>query len=481
MGSAAFGYGDDHQNKLGRVQMTITTALQTLDSEEASRYFTELYGSGEEAVAEQKKRYAALVEQFRRRFGEADIHMFSSPGRSEIGGNHTDHNHGKTLAASIQLDALGVVTACEDHRISLCDSTYHEDYAVDITEHPELVDKSGSSALVRGIIAGFKNAGFATGGFKGCFESRVLPGSGMSSSAAFEMLVCGILNALYNNGAIPIEKLAAIGQYAENVFWGKESGLMDQMACAAGGVVALDFERPESPALERIPFDFESLDYRLVIVNTGGSHANLSAEYSAIPVEMKRVASFFGRDVLRGLTAEELARHLPALRQSCGDRAVLRALHFIEENSRVDDEIKALKENNFTAFLRLAQESGDSSYRWLQNAATPGAVQEQNIPICLAMTELFFHLHGLDRDTADIAPRAACRLHGGGFAGVIQVFLPRKCVDAYRAWMHTVLGFASRGGAGRHPDPVFAMSIRPCGVRELQAQALRRNDASAWQ
>ncbi|MDR0557463.1 MAG: galactokinase [Treponema sp.] len=465
--------------------MTIPTVLRTLDSEEANRYFVRLYGAGEEAAAEQKSRYAALVEQFRRRFGSAGgedgVRMFSSPGRSEIGGNHTDHNHGKTLAASIQLDALGVVATCEENRISICDSTYHEDYAVDITEHPELADKNGSPALVRGIIAGFKNAGFAIGGFKGCFESRVPPGSGMSSSAAFEMLICGILNALYNDGAIPIEKLAAIGQYAENVFWGKASGLMDQMACAAGGVIALDFERPATPALERIPFDFETLDYRLVIVNTGGSHANLSAEYSAIPAEMKRVASFFGKDVLRGLTAEELTERLPALRQSCGDRAVLRALHFIEENNRVDEEIKALKENNFAAFLRLAQESGDSSCRWLQNAVTPGAIQEQNIPICLAMTELFFHLHGLSGAAHGAAPLAACRLHGGGFAGVIQVFLPGTYVEAYRAWMHTVLGFALAGDAGRHiaerhPDPVFAMSIRPCGVREL-----RGNDASARQ
>jgi galactokinase len=464
--------------------MTITTALRTLDSEGADGYFAELYGAGEEVIAEQKKRYAALVEQFRRRFGDihgdpGDIHIFSSPGRSEIGGNHTDHNHGKALTASVQLDALGVIAACEESRISICDSTYHEDYAVAITEYPEPEDKTGSSALVRGIIAGFKNAGFATGGFKGCFESRVLPGSGMSSSAAFEMLICGILNALYNNNAIPMEKLAAIGQYAENVFWGKASGLLDQMACAAGGVAALDFEHPAAPALERIPFDFESLGYRLVIVNTGGSHADLSADYSSVPVEMKSVASFLGKEALRGLTVEELTRRLPALRRHCGDRAVLRALHFVEENRRVEEEIKALKENNFTAFLRLAQESGDSSYRWLQNAAPPGAIHEQNIPICLAMTELFFRLHGLDGDAAGAAPRAACRLHGGGFAGVIQVFLPKECVDEYRAWMHRVLGFAGAGDAGQHPsewrsDPVFVMSIRPCGVREL-----RQKDKSA--
>ncbi|MDR2194796.1 MAG: galactokinase [Treponema sp.] len=437
--------------------MTIPAALRALDSDTIQKRFAELYG--EECIAEQKKRYAALIKQFRARFGEADICMFSSPGRSEIGGNHTDHNHGKVLTASIRLDSIGVV--CMDSRISICDSTYHEDYTVDIMEQGEPSERSGSPALIRGIIAGFKNAGFARGGFKGCFESSVLPGSGMSSSAAFEMLICGILNVFYNNGTIPIERLAAIGQYAENVFWGKASGLMDQMACAAGGIAAIDFENPAAPALERISFDFDAQGYSLILVNTGGSHANLSAEYSAIPADMKRVAAFFDKKALRSLTIEDLVQRLPALRHSCGDRAVLRALHFIEENRTVDEEITALKQNDLTVFLRLVQASGNSSYRWLQNAAIPGAVQEQNIPVCLAMTELFFRLHALDRD----APRAACRLHGGGFAGVIQAFLPQQHAAAYRAWMYQVLGYDRL--TERKPDPVFVTSIRPCGVQKL--------------
>jgi galactokinase len=438
--------------------MTITAALQALNSDAVKKHFAELYG--EDGIVEQKERYIALIEQFRARFGEADIRMFSSPGRSEIGGNHTDHNHGKVLTASIQRDSLGVV--CKDSRISVCDFTYHEDYVVDITEHVTPSKQSGSPALVRGIIAGFKNAGFAIGGFKGCFESRVLPGSGMSSSAAFETLICGILNALYNKGAIPLEKLAAIGQYAENVFWGKASGLMDQMACAAGGIAAIDFENPAEPILERISFDFTAQGYCLIMVNTGGNHANLSAEYSAIPAEMKQVASFFGKTVLRGLTVEELVQHLPALRRRFGDRAVLRALHFIEENSVVDEEINALKQHNITAFLRLVHASGNSSYRWLQNAVIPGAVQEQNVPVCLAMTELFFQIHGLDIDM----PRAACRLHGGGFAGVIQVFLPQPYASAYRRWMHRVFGYEDDLLTGQTSDPVFVTSIRPCGISE---------------
>ncbi|MDR2793700.1 MAG: galactokinase [Treponema sp.] len=441
--------------------MTVTSALQALNSDAVKKRFVELYG--EEAIAEQTARYAALIEQFRARFGEAGIRIFSSPGRSEIGGNHTDHNHGKVLAASIRLDSIGIV--CKDSRISVCDSTYHEDYAVDITEQADPSERSGSPALIRGIVAGFKNAGFALGGFKGCFESRVLPGSGMSSSAAFEMLICGILNVLYNNGAIPVEKLAAIGQYAENVFWGKASGLMDQMACAAGGIVAIDFEDPAAPALERIPFDFAAQGYCLILVNTGGNHADLSAEYSAIPAEMKQVASFFGKKVLRGLTVEELVQRLPALRRCCGDRAALRALHFIEENSAVDEEVNALKQHNITAFLRLVHTTGNSSYRWLQNAVVPGSVQEQNIPVCLAMTELFFRLHGLDGSPCD-APRAACRLHGGGFAGVIQTFLPQQYAAAYRTWMHGVLGYNGDLLVGQKPDPVFVTSIRPCGIKE---------------
>jgi galactokinase len=392
-----------------------------LESPAARSLFSELYGPGEPAA--QKARYIKLAGQFRDRFGGGDIRMFSSPGRSEIGGNHTDHNHGKVLGASIRLDCIAAAAKTGDMRISIHDKNYGEDYNIDVGgDLSPRPGEQGSAALVRGIAAGFKNPSltggnaFRLGGFSACVESRVLPGSGLSSSAAFEMLIGGILNVLYNDGKLPVEKLAAMGQYGENKYWGKSSGLLDQMVCGAGGMAAIDFENPSAPVLERIPFNFASRRSVLALVDTGGSHAGLSGEYSAIPGEMKSVAAFFGKEVLRGLSLKDLLPKLPELRASCGDRAVLRALHFIQENTRVEEEIAALKENDFPRFLSLVQESGDSSYRFLQNAALPGSLKEQNIPVCLALTEAFFRERRLNLPFR----RGAARVHGGGFAGVIH-------------------------------------------------------------
>ena len=427
--------------------------------------FSGLYGPGEAAA--QKTRYVKLAEQFRRRFGDGPLKIFSSPGRSEIGGNHTDHNHGKVLGASIQLDCIAAAAKTADNRISIHDEAYGEDYSIDVGgDLSPRPGEQGSAALIRGIAAGFQNPSltgggvFRLGGFSACVESRVLPGSGVSSSAAFEMLIGGILNVLYNEGKLPVEKLAAMGQYGENKYWGKSSGLLDQMVCGAGGMAAIDFEKPSAPALERIPFDFASRRSVLALVNTGGSHANLSGEYSAIPNEMKSVAAFFGKDVLRGLSLEDLVPKIPDLRAQCGDRAVLRALHFIQENARVEEEIAALKENDFPRFLSLIQESGDSSYRFLQNVALPGNIKEQNIPVCLALTEAFFRGRRLNVPLR----RGAARVHGGGFAGVIQVFLPQEEAEAYTAWMHNALGYTGSG-----PSPIFIMSIRPRGLVEITA------------
>jgi galactokinase len=435
-----------------------------LESPALRALFSELYGPG--LFSAQKARYAALAEQFRGRFGGGALRLFSSPGRSEIGGNHTDHNHGKVLGASIQLDCIAAAAKTGDNRISIHDENYGEDYCIDLGGDlsPQPGEK-GSAALVRGIAAGFKNpalsgGGFRLGGFSACVDSQVLPGSGLSSSAAFEMLIGGILNVLYNDGKLPVEKLAVMGQYGENKYWGKSSGLLDQMTCGAGGMAAIDFEEPSAPVLERIPFDFASRRSVLALVDTGGDHAGLSAEYSAIPDEMKSVAALFGRDVLRGLRLEDLIREFPRLRAKCGDRAVLRALHFIQENARVEEEVAALKENDFPRFLSLIQESEDSSYRFLQNVALPGSIREQNIPVCLALTEAFFRERRLNVPLR----RGASRVHGGGFAGVIQVFLPQEETEAYTAWMHKALGYT---GAG--PSPVFIMSIRPRGLVEISA------------
>jgi galactokinase len=267
------------------------------------------------------------------------------------------------------------------------------------------------------------------------------------------MLVCHIQNRLYNEGRVPVERMARIGQFAENVYWGKASGLLDQMAAGFGGLIAMDFEKPEAPVVEKIPFDFAAQGYRLILVNTGGNHAELSGEYSAVPAEMKQAARFFNREVLRGISAEDLAKNLPALRDRCGDRALLRAFHFVEENLRVDREAAALKANDFPAFLRHVTDSGNSSWKWLQNVyVSSDCVKNQSVSLSLALTEIFIEHHKL-RD------RAACRVHGGGFAGVIQVFLPAGEVEAYRRWMQEALSPAG--------NAVFVMSIRPYGVLEI--------------
>jgi galactokinase len=247
--------------------------------------------------------------------------------------------------------------------------------------------------------------------------------------------------------------MARIGQFAENVYWGKASGLLDQMASGFGGLVAMDFENPQAPVVEKVPFDFTAQGYRLVLVNTGGNHAELSGEYSAVPGEMKQVARFFNRDVLRGLQAEDLAGNLPALRAQCGDRALMRAFHFVEENLRVDREVAALKANDFPAFLRHITASGNSSWKWLQNVyVSSDCVKNQGVSLSLALTEIFIEHHKLEG-------KAACRVHGGGFAGVIQVFLPAGAVEEYRRWMVEALNPAG--------NAVFVMSVRPYGVLEI--------------
>jgi galactokinase len=433
--------------------MTITATINVLDSIENKKLFAELYGPGEAIFLEQKKRYTDLIEQFRRRFGARDIYLFSSPGRTEIGGNHTDHNHGKVIAASIQLDCIGVVSLCDNNTIHIFDTIYNEDYEIDAGATQPLEGEKGSSALIRGIAGGFKKKGYKIGGFCGCLSSQVIPASGVSSSAAFEMLVCHIVNQLYNRGNIPIEKLAWIGQYAENVHWKKASGMLDQMACGFGGFVAIDFKNPDTPLVEKIPFDFTAQGYRMVLVNTGGNHAELSGEYSGIPSEMEQVARYFNKDALQGLSVEDITKNLPALRTQCGDRAILRSFHFIEENIRVDKIIAALKKNNFSAFLRHITDSGNSSWKWLQNVyVSSDCVQNQSAAVCLALTEIFINHHHLH-------DKAACRIHGGGFAGVIQVFLPADMVEAYRQWMLDALRPAV--------NSVFIMSIRPYGVKNI--------------
>ena len=299
-------------------------------------------------------------------------------------------------------------------------------------------------ALIRGIAARFKDLGYNIGGFNAYISSDVLGGSGLSSSACIEVLLGTILNYLYNNGQIDVQQLAMIGQYAENVYFGKPSGLMDQMACAVGGFVTIDFKDPKKPVVRKIDFDFESQNYSLLVVDTGGSHADLTADYASIPNEMKAVAQVLGAQVCRELTKEQVIENIPLIRQKVSDRAILRALHFLNENGRVTKQVKALEEGNFEEFLTLVKDSGNSSWKWLQNCYTTHNPLEQGITLALALTE----------DFIDSIGKGACRVHGGGFAGTIQVFLPTDKVKEYIEEIEPILGEGT----------VTVLNIRPVGA-----------------
>ena len=423
-----------------------------------SNTLSKMYGKEEGAV--QAERYKKLLDEYSKRYGTTadsdSIRFFSSPGRTEICGNHTDHNLGKVLAASIQLDCIGAAEP-DENTITVHDITYNEDFSIDITDTNRKAGETGSAALIRGMLHAFKERGLKTGGFKACFQSDVIAAAGVSSSASFEMMIGTIINHLYNGGELPVSVLASAGQYAENKYWDKASGLLDQTACATGGMVTIDFANPENPAVKKLNFDFGAQGYTMMIVNTGKSHAELSAEYSSIPNEMKSVAAVLGQKTLRGLTFDDVYGKLPLIREKCGDRAVLRALHFLEENDRVDSMAASLEKNDFPSFLKIITESGNSSWKWLQNICVPSHSEEQPVAVSLALTEHFIKTR--------VPGKAACRIHGGGFAGVIQAFIPSSFEAEYREYMEKALGWSASSGT---KSPVYSMKIRPFGSIEVK-------------
>ncbi len=423
-----------------------------------SNTLSKMYGKEEGAV--QAERYKKLLDVYSKRYGTSadsdSIRFFSSPGRTEICGNHTDHNLGKVLAASIQLDCIGAAEP-DENTITVHDITYDEDFSIDITDTNRKAGETGSAALIRGMLHAFKERGLKTGGFKACFQSDVIAAAGVSSSASFEMMIGTIINHLYNGGELPVSVLAFAGQYAENKYWDKASGLLDQTACATGGMVTIDFANPENPAVKKLNFDFDAQGYTMMIVNTGKSHAELSAEYSSIPNEMKSVAAVLGQKTLRGLTFDDVYGKLPLIREKCGDRAVLRALHFLEENDRVDSMAASLEKNDFPSFLKIITESGNSSWKWLQNICVPSHSEEQPVAVSLAITEHFIKTR--------VPGKAACRIHGGGFAGVIQAFIPSSFEAEYREYMEKALGWSASSGT---KSPVYSMKIRPFGSIEVK-------------
>ena len=358
-----------------------------------------------------KKRYVQAIELFETYYGAGEAELFSAPGRSEVGGNHTDHQHGEVLAASINLDTIGIVRQTEDNQIRIISDDYDEVVVSldDIGCKDE--EKETTTALIKGVVAGFMERGYNVGGFRAYATSDVLIGAGLSSSAAFETLIGTILSGLYNDMSISAIEIAIIGQYAENVYFGKPCGLMDQMACSVGNLVHIDFKDPKKPEVEKLDFNMSEYGYSLCITDTKGSHADLTDEYAAVPMEMKNIAKHFGKEVLRDVEYLSVLKAIPELREKYGDRSVLRALHFFHENERVQKEVNALKNKDITLFLENVKASGDSSFKYLQNVYSGSDIENQNISVALLMSDISLKEEGVSR------------VHGGGFAGTIQAFV----------------------------------------------------------
>ena len=377
---------------------------------------------GKENLEAQRKRYISAVEEFVSFYGELDVSIFSVPGRSELSGNHTDHNHGKVMAGSIDLDIIAIAAKTDDEVIRIKSQGFPEDVVdTKIYKEPNEADFFKSSALIAGMSSAFENAGAKTGGYVAYTTSNVFKGSGLSSSAAFEVMVGNILNYFYNDGEVDNVEIAKMAQYSENAFFGKPCGLMDQMACAVGGFVYIDFNDTKNPVIEKIPFDLTGAGYSLCIVNTGGNHADLNEDYASVPYEMKSVAKYFGKEYLRQLEKKDVLANIEKLREECGDRAILRAIHFFNENERVTIQAESLKAGDTQKFLDYVIKSGNSSFMFLQNVFTTKNVSEQGLSLALAITDSVLGGKG-----------CAYRVHGGGFAGTIQAFVRTELVEGYR-------------------------------------------------
>ncbi len=418
--------------------------LKKLLESGALEKYTHLYADIKAAA----KRMTAAVETFEKLYGEGrDVSLFSVPGRSEIMGNHTDHNHGCVLAGSIDRDIIAIAAKNNDGKVRFHSEGYPED-VVDIEEakNPDAFGRVNSRALVAGLVGGFIKNGYNVGGYDAYSTTEVLKGSGISSSAAFEVMVGNILNYFYNDGKVDNQEIAKLAQYSENVYFGKPCGLMDQMACAVGGFVYIDFEDNKNPIVEPIKFSLTEKGYSLCIVNTGGNHANLGEDYASVPAEMKAVAAALGCDVLRGITEEQIIKAAPKLRKMGNDRAILRALHFARENKRVNAARAALKCSDVERFFECVLSSGKSSFEYLQNVYTTINPKEQGLSLALAITDGFLS----DK-------KCAFRVHGGGFAGTIQAFVKNEYLDEYCALMDSVFG---KGAA-------MKLKIRPVGATQL--------------
>ncbi len=397
-----------------------------------------------EAIPAQYGRYLEVLTAFSELFDKncaREVALFSAPGRSEIGGNHTDHNHGLVLAAGISLDAIAVASKNDDGIIRIKSAGYPMD-TVDCADLSVKENEKGrSQSIIRGIAARFSQLGYKVGGFDATTASQVLSGSGLSSSAAFEVLVCTMLNYLYNDGKVDPIEIAKISQYSENVYFGKPCGLLDQMACSVGSFVSIDFEDTSKPIVKKIDFDFEKSGHSLVIVDTKGSHSDLTDDYAAVRREMEMVAEYFGKKVLREVDKKDVIENAGDIAKKVSPRAVIRALHYYGENEKVVLQAEALSKNDFEAFKALIIKSGFSSYMYNQNVYTQKAGAEQPLSLALCISEQL------------LSGKGAWRVHGGGFAGTIQAFVPDEMVEEYAGAMKAIFG----------DDAAYVLSVRPYG------------------
>lgn len=419
---------------------TVEHLIQQIQAGEYDIAFSKLYG--EDAVHQQRERYIQAAESFGEIYGkDREVAVYSAPGRTEIGGNHTDHNHGCVLAASINLDVIAVVAKSKRNLVRVQSKGYPQD-SVNLDDlKPHEKEKNRSSSIIRGMADRFVQQGFKIGGFDAYTTSSVLKGSGLSSSAAFEVLIGTIFSYEYNDNKADAVSIAKMAQYAENVHFGKPSGLMDQMASSVGGIITIDFADTEKPVIKQVNYNFATSGYQLCIVDTGGNHADLTPEYAAVPAEMKAIAASLGVTYMRETTLDELMNRIPDLRKQHGDRAVLRALHFIKENERVSRQVSALEANNFDEFKKLIIESGESSYMYLQNVYPSSHPEEQGLSLALFIAETILENKG------------AWRVHGGGFAGTTQNFVPNDLLDVFRNQIESVFGIGN----------CHVLSIRPYG------------------
>lgn len=425
--------------------MEVSALKYQIEIDGLNETFSYLYGDSEKALEYQKERYEEALLIFSRCFPtRKEVSIFSAPGRTEIGGNHTDHQNGAVLAGAVNLDAVGIVSFHSEGVVRIASKGY-DTIVVSLDDISDSKKGEGSEAIVRGILLKFINKGISIGGFDMYCTSDVLKGGGISSSAAFEILICTAINCHYNGASENPFEIAQIGWYAENVFFGKKCGLLDQTVSSYGGLVGISFSNPATPVAEQIYYDFEKNGYCLCLVDTQSNHEQLTDEYISIREEMRSVAEFFGCDVLNKVNEAKFYENIKKLREKVGDRAVLRAIHFFDENKRAKEETEALKRNDIKRFLELINESGDSSWKLLQNNYCTKTPENQEIPLAITLSKKVLGNDG------------AVRVHGGGFAGTIQAFVPIGKVMEYTETMEKVFGV----------DSVYMLRIRPVGGTQI--------------